>query len=297
VPDSLTFEIAPVVVEEQKLNKNERHWLKEQILQHDDEYSLSDYEYLQGESIAEKRWLGKRIEIDAIHVQYGIRPFIDYILKKIEEECTVWDLTRIGVEKFELREPTNLYEKDMANYESEAWKPYRKKQDQIEVPIRNIIGVTKDVFETIKQPFESLKKKYWRQGYVHHELKGADYNQLKMDFKDQIDKKWTEEDDVQLSFEEINDQIECYEGDVREGKEDLRSQIRDLEADVREKQSEDEDLKPFGKRLKKIGWGKEELSELKAPGEAELIHQVIEALQERLMVIDNDNISTGGNIE
>ncbi len=160
------------LVEEQKLNMINRDWVKEHMLSHD-EYSLSDFEYLYGEPYQvivkgkEKTYhKGRRIEIDAIHVQYGIKPFIDYILKQIKKRCTVWDLTRIGVNKdgyvFQLHNPDCRFEERMDGHEDPDYITPIEKIEECELPFNYayaVRSVWRYLDRILKPPFDSAKEK------------------------------------------------------------------------------------------------------------------------------------------
>ncbi len=47
----------------------------------------------------EERKIGD-FEIDIIQVEFGLESFVKLALDMIERECSVWDLSRIGVEDF-----------------------------------------------------------------------------------------------------------------------------------------------------------------------------------------------------
>ncbi|GAJ05480.1 unnamed protein product, partial [marine sediment metagenome] len=91
----------------------------------------------------------KRIEIDAIEVMYGIQPFIDYALMKIEEECQVWDLSRIGVDEFELEEPEDHYDTLVNKFERNVGRAYGKKLNALGKSMNKIIDVVKDTTKTL----------------------------------------------------------------------------------------------------------------------------------------------------
>lgn len=288
----------PRLVEEQNLNRKYNEWLK-QKLEGAEGYTLEDFEYLQGEKIGDKRWLGKRVEIDAIHVQYGIQPFIDYIMEKIREKCPVWDLSRIGVEEFELEEPPNHYRQLIGDLEDRVGRAYGQKLGQLSEPLNVVLNLVR---ETLPQPpeFEELEEKYrgskgsgyvvsGTDSYVYHkdEVKGVD--PIKEKFGEQMKRDWAE--DYGDELEEINQQITMYEGDVRGGEEDLKGQREELQERLETDKKEDPDLSRFSEELDKVEWGEEELEEIEVPDEADEIRKVIEALQERLDEIGGNRVA------
>ena len=280
------------LVEEKVENKNFQGELKEWIETSDD-YTIEDFNYVQGEQVAKKRWVGKRIEIDAIHVQYGIEPFIKYTLKKIEEECPYFDLTRIGVEEFELREPTNHYEEAVKSFENRVADAYGYKLMEISKPLNSILDIVR---KTAVQPREYSKleeehredkvKERWEvsrgdERWIRAVKPVKGVEELKEEFKTQIEKRW--KDDYVGDLDEINEQLKCYEGDVREAKEDLEKRVSDLQQKLSNAKKSDLDLKKFKMSLDEIDWGEEELEEIELPDEAEEIRLVINALQQRLV--------------
>lgn len=297
-------EFDPRFVEEQRLNKRDRQEILDRI-KVDDNYTDKDFEYLQGEPFTEveqgkpqDRWRGKRIEIDAVHVKYGIEPFVTYILQKIQAECTVWDLRRIGVSDFDLEEPPDHYKEKREALENKVGKAYaRKKSDLIQarIEILDLVRVTLPIPEA----FDELDKKYrdstsyyeWtkREGsqtlhWQQKEIKGVD--KIEEEFQEQIEREW--KPDFEGDLQEINEQVPHYEGDVREGEEDLQKQVDELQEKLEKAKEDDSDLEPFKERLDDIDWGEEELKKLEPLTEAEGIHKVLQALQKRLEELEND---------
>jgi hypothetical protein len=278
------------LVEEQVLNKNYQGELRDEILRSGD-YTLEDFDYLQGEQIGEKLWRGKRTEIDAVHVQYGIQPFIDYTMEKIREVCIVWDLSRIGVEEFELEEPPNHYRRLIGDLEDKVGRAYGQKLAQLSGPLNTVIDIVK---ETLTQPpeFEELEEKYRGSkglgyvvsgsgySYTYHmaDVKGVD--PIKEKFGEQMKRAWA--GDYEDELEEINRQIIRYEGDVREGEEELKGQWEDLQESLAAGKMADPGLDRFSEELNEVEWGKEELEAIEVPDEADEIRRVIKALRDRL---------------
>jgi hypothetical protein len=280
------------LVEEKNLNKNYQGELREKMLESKD-YDLEDFDYLQGKPIGKKRWEGKRIEIDAVHVEYGIQPFIDYIMKKIRKECRIWDLSRIGVTEHWLEEPENQYDIRLSKLKDKAESAYKKR---LATTYRNsILNKVIRVLLEVPEELIELIRRHWNFTYNIEEyhttwelprslslfgLRIYELDKLKIDYADQMIKEWLPDYEDQLN--EINTQITNYEGDVRDGAEDLESQAEALQETLENAKNEDEDLGPFEKELNNIYWGEEELEAIEDPDEADEIRKVIEALQERL---------------
>lgn len=284
------------LVEEKKLNKNHQGELKEKILESDD-YDLEDFDYLQGKKIGKKRWEGKRIEIDAVHVEYGIQPFIDYIMKKIQEECRIWDLSRIGITEHWLEEPENQYDLRLRNLKDKAESAYKKR---LATTHRNsILNKVIRVLLEVPEALIELIRKNWNFTYNIEEyhttwelprslsmynLKTDELDKLKTDYADQRNREWIL--DFEEELDQINAQVTNYEGDVRDGAEVLERQAEALQEELDEAKEGDEDLEPFEKELDEIEWGKVELEEIEAPSEAEMIREVIETLYEMLRELE-----------
>lgn len=290
----------PRLVEEKRLNKKYQHQLREEIESGLlSEYTLEDFDYLQGDEPFEVKfngktkntrthWIGKRIEIDAIHVEYGIQPFIDYILKKIEEECKFWDLSRIGVEEFELEEPPNLYDYEVEAYEKEITKNYKKKLRELKEPLNKILDIIiksapnseESFFKLAKSKFKYVYKTTFG-GWEFDNWKSEEIDELLDLYEDERKREWSDayEDDLQ----EINDQITHYEGDVREGEMALQNKFDETQEKLEDAVENDPDLSSFSKLLWEVDWGKDDLDKLKLPNEAELIRLAIQALQNRLV--------------
>ena len=255
------------------------------------DYTPEDFEYLQGEQVSKKRWIGKRIELDSVHVLNGIRPFVDYVMYKIQSECKVWDLSRIGVEEFELEEPPNHYRQLIGSLEDRVGRAYGRKLTQLSRSMNKVIYIIK---KTLTQPpeFEELEEKYrgskgsgyvvsgTGDSYTYHmaEVKGVD--QIKEKFGEQMKRDWAE--DYEDELEEINQQIIVYEGDVREGEEDLKGQREELQESLETDKKDDPDLDRFSEELDDVEWGEEELEAIEVPDEVDEIRKVIEALQKKL---------------
>lgn len=290
------------LVEEQVLNKNHQGELREKMIRSQD-YTLEDFDYLQGQQISEKRWQGKRIEIDAIHVEYGIQPFIDYIMEKIKTECRVWDLSRIGVEEHWLEEPKNHYKKSLSKLGDDARSAYEKKlaigsRDNIfNRVIRVLLEVDEELLEVIR--------KHWVYAYNPEQiyttwrlprslsldhLSTDELSELKTDYSDQMKREWLP--DYEDELDEINKQVTRYEGDVREGEEDLESQRDDLQERLEKDKKKDPDLDGFTERLDEVEWGEEELEDIEVPDEADEIKKVIEALESRLEEMEEASSSS-----
>lgn len=284
------------LVEEQKLNKNHQGGLREKMRASED-YGLEDFDYLQGEQIGEKRWRGKRIEIDAIHVEYGIQPFIDYIMNKIREECKVWDLGRIGVWKFDLKEPPNHYEEVVKSIENMVGRAYGRKLHKLSKPLNTILEIVTD---TLTQPpkFAELEKKYRGEGgagwsfpirgtderYTYRSAEVEGVAEIKEEYEEQIQREWAEDYEDELG--KINEQVSRYEGDVRKGEEDLKKRRNKLQETLEEDKQNDPDLDPFTEKLDEVEWGKEELEDIPEPDEADDVRKVIDTLQERLKELE-----------
>jgi hypothetical protein len=278
------------LVEEQKLNRNFQRWLKGKIEGEESAYSIEDFEYLQGVKQPNgKEWIGKRIEIDAIHVQYGIEPFVQYIKKKIEEECPYWDLTRIGVTEFELTEPTNPFESTSKNLRYQISEKHDNAWRRISAPLlkvdKFVASVTSEFGDEIEdlveeQGIKSVENMRFGDGLSVYDLDREDMNLLKKKYASGFERKYLP--DFEEKLEELNENIHKYDGDITTAKEDIESEKSDLQEEVNGEASNDKEAKEFEEELNQIDWGEEKFDELEIPDEKEVIQTVIDRLQQRL---------------
>lgn len=263
----------PRLVEEQVLNKNCQWELRRRIEESGD-YTIEDFDYLQGRQTAKKRWVGKRIEIDAIHVQYGIKPFVDYIVGKIEEECQVWDLSRIGVRPFELEYVGGYYESATNGFNAEWRGRYDEAEEKIQKPLSEIRRAVEKVLSSDKAlaKCQALRKRVEKS--VEASLKRIVQNYSN------YGEDWSEEYADELG--EINDRIKHYEGDVREGYDDLSSEAGALQEEAESAARDDPELVQYGEELGKIDTKEGELKKLKKPDRNGVIRAVIKKLEAML---------------
>jgi len=304
------------LVEEQRLNKKDNQKLKKRILLDTDNlYSLEDYDYLQGKlSIVldkkgkqKKVWEGKRVEIDAIHVAYGIKPFVDYIEQRIKKECKLWDLIRVGVEEFELAEPKNPFEGKLKDFNygmsMKRYNVYRRIAEPIEkvrVEVENITAEFLSDFwkltaeKGMRQETDVSGGKFVYQkeidGVIHQisamTLDRHDFNVLKGKYKDGFERKYVP--DFEDSLKELNKKVHNYKGDgnVEKAKEDLGQQFADLQIEVNVKAEEDEEAQEFEEDLDQIDWGEEEFDELEVPDEKVVLRALRDRIEERLKELE-----------
>lgn len=295
------------LVQEKVLNRNYRTELEKKIKK-SDEYSMEDFDFIQGEAFEtiirgkpKTYYHGKRIELDLIHTQYGIQPFIDYTMKKILKECKIWDLKRIGVTPFSLSEPKNHYKSLINKFEESVGRAYGKKLGKISTPLNDILKIVKD---TITQPpeyselvDEHLASKVRRTFTVTDMGTGEGYNyriqdvkgvsEITKEYDEQMSRKWIE--DYEDDLEEINEQIPHYEGDVRKGADDLNDQTNELQENLDKEKKHDPDLEPFDRKLWDIDWGEDELKKIEEPKLSTQIKRVMDALEEKLKEIDEED--------
>ncbi|MGA3110879.1 MAG: hypothetical protein ABSE15_02460 [Candidatus Bathyarchaeia archaeon] len=288
----------PRLVEEQVKIKNQHPKLKEYI-DDSDNYDDEDFNYLQGEKSGET-WTGKRVEIDAIHVQYGIDPFVKYIMDKIEKECKLWDLSRIDVSEFSLVEPDNPFKDALDSFKYDLTVKQNELLTKIQSPIDSMKKFVDNSSNVFLHDYFALAGKHKIELTSEHwtiEISGENWNVperalVSDDFKALIE-KYTQGfareyvPDFEDELQEINDQIKHYEGDVRQGQKNLQEQHDDLQGEVNSAAENDEEASNFQNELDKIDWGKEEFEALKAPDEKDVIKAVIEALQTRLKELED----------
>jgi hypothetical protein len=284
------------LVEEQSLNKSVHLALQESIKNHarfNPEYTDDDYQYMQGESVGDKEWRGKRIEIDAVHVQYGIKPFVDYIESRLEDiDC--WDLTRIGIDEQELEEPPNEYRSLISKMEDDVGRAYGEKLDELSENYNEVLKVIQD---TLTQPpeYSELRHKFvdteatdfssWQvknsdgTSYKYDQRPLKNIHPLKEKYSKQISREWRDDYKGDLD-ERVNDKLECWDEDVSTAEEDIENIVEELQDNLDEDKANDSDLEEFKKKLESIEWGEEELDAIEVPDPIEEIRRVINALEE-----------------
>lgn len=279
--------------------KNYRWNLKEEILKAETAYTLEDFDYLQG-SRDDKGWVGRRIEIDAIHVEYGMQPFIEYIENQISEHCECWDLSRVGVEPFELPEVDNRYEDAIHDFTYAVSEAYGRKSVQLHKNRRiikdniDLILSLDDFSELIRSHlgeqektirFEEEGKTWICPFYNVKEVSG-----LKEKYEDRLKKDFREDFEGDLSS--LNSQITEYYGDVTTAEEDLKSEFEDLKNTVEEAADSDFEDSGFQDKLDAVEWGEEELKEFKPETLGDEVRKVIDGLQKWLEEIEGTKRNT-----
>jgi len=288
-----TFDLR--LVEEQRLNKCLQTQLKSKIEENGCAYTLADFEYLQGVQQPDgKTWVGKRIEIDAIHVQYGIDPFIKYILQKIEDECQVWDLTRIGLSDFSLQEPSNPFQDALDYLHQDISEKCGKTLERLFKPLTSVRDFVKDVTQEFlsewatlysKQGIVSTGSAYEDGTWIYH-VNREDVEKLKEKYQEGFDKEYVL--DYEDDLDKINNQIKNYEGDVTTAVDTLCQEHIDLQGNVNDAAKEDEEATEFQNALDLIDWNKEGFDKLTVPDETEVLRIVIRRCQERLAKLENN---------
>jgi 5S rRNA maturation endonuclease (ribonuclease M5) len=281
------------LVKEQCLNKQYYAQLEEEI-KNSNNYSDEDFKWLQGERISEKRWRGNRIEIDAIHVQYGVEPFVEYIKTMISLHCKCWDLTRIGFEEFDLEEPRNPFEDVLGDLNYNISLKHKEVWEKISEPLLTVDEFVKKTTSDFAKDFNSLKQKYnivrkknlvYNSPYMNsYTLESDKLKNLKEKYKDGFDRKYAPDYDNDL--DELNEKVHNYCRDVLEAEEDLNKQHQKLQQQVNNSASDDYEATKFDEELNEIDWGEDEFDELKIPDEKEVLRHVIEKLQERLTKLE-----------
>ena len=270
----------PRLLEERCLNKKYQRDLKE-CLESDDGYTAEDFNYLQGTQTDRLRWEGHRIEIDAIHAAHGIQPFIDYMLYKIQKECKVWDLSKIGLNEFTLSDPANQYKATLDAYLNDIKTAIIDKFEELTEPRENIIKIIKQTNYGDLTTWRTIKNKIWSPVtddpfilLTHEEILKTNAS-----YKDAENTDYTEPHQDDLN--DLNGNVTFYEGDVRKGIQDLTDQFDELQDSVYYDAENDPHLEEYQNELDEIDWGEDQLSEIEPVSEVELIDRVIEALRER----------------
>jgi hypothetical protein len=207
----------------------------------------------------------KRIEIDSVEAEYGIEPFIDYIQYVINTQCKTWDLSRIGVDPFNLDEPYNPYEELIADKEGEMTGAYRE-----------VYKAYHNNYTVIDRAVnEALKSLYWYDNYYDVDLDDI-LDPVREEWNEDIQRTWVPEYEDQLR--EVNDQIVKYEGDPRYGEEDLQSQRDEIQEELEDEVENAEGLEELEETLDDLVYGQSDLEQVEIPSVEKMIEDVIEAL-------------------
>jgi len=283
------------LVEEQCLNKQYYVQLEEEIGE-SEVYSAEDFEWLQGVEFIVKdkkgrdkpNWRGHRIEIDAIHVQYGIEPFVEYLKTLISLHCKCWDLARIGLEEFDLEVPDNPFQERLNELEDEIKTEYGRLYRKFEDPLARILRITKNTLIEQKKAFNDFASKHgitqkysWENEYG---LTVDKRTEVVEDFEEHFDREYIH--DFSGELDNLNKKVHNYCGDILTAEGDLNEEFDDLQDNVNEFAEEDEDLPQFEEKLKDVDWGKDNFDEVTIPDEKEVIQKVIDKLKERLLELE-----------
>jgi hypothetical protein len=218
-----TMQFDPRLVEENRLTKKNLTGDTMRRFLADENYTQDDWNYLYGTPVpgedGKTYHLGKRVEIDAVEVQYGINPFVDFIKYNITQHCRVWDLSRIGVSEFSLEEPADQYEEFIDSFNETMGEAYAEKRAEVSEPANRVVNIVRTVLGSGQDPVSALQEIYAAK--TSDEITGLLWNTA-------AGMNWAP--GFADKLEAVNDQIKSYEGDVREGAEDLSDQADDIQA-------------------------------------------------------------------
>ena len=287
-------------LEETNIHRKQYSKLREIVVNQiypDTPFTLEDYEYLEGsegvDSKGKRVWIGKRMELDAIHVEHGITPFVEYLLQIIEDKCDAWNLRNIGFEDYVLEEPPNHYENAIQRKQEAISEIYGKKRIELSENLNIIYDLLKDIL-TLPREFSELRKQHlgktvqrWvitedgtRYSYDERPLINALFQELVKENQDAMDRLWRGYYEDRLS--DVNDQLDCYEGDITQARTDLDDQFDDVQNDLETAKEDDPQLQDFKDALDEIDFGEEDLEEIEIPTLKEDLVKVIQALQTKL---------------
>lgn len=285
-----------LIVEKVK-NKNFQQKFKEAIERDEQGYTLEDFDWLMGEKVGERNWQGKRIEIDAVHVEHGIEPFVEYIQEQIQEHCKCWDLTRIGIGDYELIEPSNPYKEAIDSFEHEVSEAYGLKQLELNrnrrlIDAKIFNALFNEELRQLKHTFLNGQKSEYGQKWVisirdgegklwtvpYYSVTGIP--DLKANWETMLNTEW--KDDFEGDLAELNELVHHYCGDVRYALEDLNEKHYTIQHNLNE--AADTEI-GFDEELEEIEWGKEQLEKIQPRSLEEDVKLAIKALQEWLKEI------------
>ncbi len=280
-----TMKISKKKVEERVKLKTQRRKLAKQVKEYN--YAeIVDLDYICGKvdpKTGERSGAAKLIEIDNVHVYYGIKPFIKYIkLRLADIDC--WDLTRIGIEKKSLEEGDNRYEKAIKETWLDASTSYSLKSKELSETfneIHKIIGKTL----TRNKKFAELENKHFNmdEGFKvrWRSLKNEELEQMKLSYKTAMGKEWVKDFAGKID-KNVNKKITCWPNDVTEAKDDIEKIVDEIQDELNTAKENDPLLETFKGKLEKLDWGEDELEEIEIPDPIEEMQKVIRALYVRI---------------
>lgn len=225
----------------------------------------------------------KSINIDNVHVYYGIKPFIKYIKLRLEDiDC--WDLTRIGIEKKALKEGDNRYEEAIKETWLTAGASYKIKEKELSETFNEIHKIVNKALPRNRK-FTELENKHfnidenfkvrWRS------LKNDDLEHMKVSYKMVMEKEWVKGYAGKID-REVNEKITCWPNDVTKAKDYIEKLVDETQDKLDKAKKDDPLLYTFKEKLGKLYWGEDELEEIEIPDPIEEIQKVIRALYARI---------------
>lgn len=243
------------------------------------EYNDKDREFFLTEKTSQKSWKGHRIEIDNVFAKHDIKPFVNYIKWRLED-VPCWDLTRIGVEEQELEEPENHYEDTLYWHTNAVRKKYDEKTTALSKQYNAVLEIVKNTM-TLPKEYSDLRRKHWiiDDKYVMQlrELKSDDLDNLRREFKGQMEMKWKDSYQEKVD-EEINEKLKCWEDDITTAKEDIENRVEELQEELNTAKEKDKWLTMFKKELGEIDFGEDEVDKVEIPDPVEELDEVIKVL-------------------
>ncbi len=280
-----TMKISKRKVEERVKVKTQRRKLARYIKEY--KYAdIVDLDYICGKldpETGKRDGNAKSINLDNVHVYYGIKPFVEYIKLRLEDiDC--WDLTRIGIEKKALKEGDNLYEEAINEVWLTAAASYKIKSGELSATfndIHKIIGKTL----TRNKKFAELEDKHFNmdEGFKTRwrSLKNDDLEHMRVSYKTVMEKKWVKDYAGKID-KEVNEKITCWPEDVTKAKDYIEKLVDETQDKLDKAKKDDPLLYTFKEKLGKLDWGEDELKEIEAPDPIGEMQKVIKALYKRI---------------
>jgi len=287
-----SMKISKKKVEERVKVKTQRRKLARYVTEY--KYAdIVDLDYICGKvdpKTGERSGDAKLIEIDNVHVYYGIKPFIKYIkLRLADVDC--WDLTRIGIEKKSLKEGDNRYEEAVKETWVNAVASYRIKTREMAETFNEIHKIVAKALPRNRKIVE-LENKHFNmdEGFKvrWRSLKNEELERMKVSYKMPMEKKWVKDYAGKIDAE-VNKKITCWPGDVTKAKDDIEKIVDETQDTLDKAKENDPLLKTFKEKLEKLDWGKDELEEIEIPDPIEEMQKVIRALYARITELKNND--------
>ena len=207
----------------------------------------------------------RRVELDSVGVNHGVKPFLDYIEHRLLADCETWDLRRLGVNEKGLTEP-----------EGALWRALRAAEKKVNDARWDVAHEAQGIINEMEYAVANVMN--FPEDYAYFQHFDA-FNPIREDFKEDLRINYVApyEDEIQA----INDQIPAYKGDPRTANEILSDQLKVIMKKVNHDSEYPPHLHEFHEALEAIDIDEViEAETVEVPSRDYFIDLAIEALNE-----------------